>query len=244
MLAGQHHVVGGGEGRAQEQRAGDDEAPEGHVVAEEVELPEGQALGAGVEGRGQVRREAVGGEAAVEVGLDLLGRQGAEGELPPHAPGHEVQGAPLEGGVGGVDVGLAPYHDLESMVPAELAAEVEDVKAAIIAGDIATSPSGEPPAEPEPTTDLGTEDNPLIWAFVPSGEMERVAAGAESVADMIFEETGLVVETFVATEYAGVIEAMCSDPPKAHMGSLATYAYILAVSSNFKVSPLNSPTHS
>ena len=76
--------------------------------------------------------------------------------------------------------------------------------------------------------ELGTEENPIIWAFVPSGETERVAAGAEDVADLIFEETGLYVDTFVATEYAGVIEAMCADPPKAHIGSLATFAYILA----------------
>jgi phosphonate transport system substrate-binding protein len=75
---------------------------------------------------------------------------------------------------------------------------------------------------------LGTEKNPLIWSFVPSGEMERVAAGAESVADLIEAETGLVIDTNVATEYAGVIEAMCSDPVEAHMGSLATFAYILA----------------
>jgi len=76
--------------------------------------------------------------------------------------------------------------------------------------------------------ELGTEENPIIWAFVPSGEMERVAAGAESVADLLHEETGLYFETTVATEYAGVIEAMCSDPPEAHMGSLATFAYVLA----------------
>lgn len=75
---------------------------------------------------------------------------------------------------------------------------------------------------------LGTEKNPLIWSFVPSGEMERVAGGAGSVADLIEAETGLVVETNVATEYAGVIEAMCSDPVEAHMGSLATFAYVLA----------------
>ena len=80
------------------------------------------------------------------------------------------------------------------------------------------------PKEPE----LGTEENPIIWAFVPSGEMERVAAGAQSVADLLHEETGLYFETTVATEYAGVIEAMCSDPPEAHMGSLATFAYVLA----------------
>jgi len=76
--------------------------------------------------------------------------------------------------------------------------------------------------------ELGTEDNPIIWSFVPSGEMERVAAGAESVADLINKETGLVIQTNVATEYAGVVEAMCSDPPETHMASLATFAYVLA----------------
>jgi len=75
---------------------------------------------------------------------------------------------------------------------------------------------------------LGTEKNPIIWAVVPSGETERVVTGFEEVATMIFDETGLVVQPLVATEYAGVIEAMCSDPPKAHMSSLATFSYILA----------------
>jgi phosphonate transport system substrate-binding protein len=72
------------------------------------------------------------------------------------------------------------------------------------------------------------EDNPLVWSFVPSGEMERVAAGGQAVADLIEAETGLFIETNVATEYAGVIEAMCSDPVEAHMGSLATFAYVMA----------------
>jgi phosphonate transport system substrate-binding protein len=76
--------------------------------------------------------------------------------------------------------------------------------------------------------DLGTEGNPLVWSFVPSGEMEQVAAGADSVAAIIEEETGLIIDTNVATEYAGVIEAMCSDPPEAQIGSLATFAYVLA----------------
>jgi phosphonate transport system substrate-binding protein len=93
-----------------------------------------------------------------------------------------------------------------------------------------TEPPPAPTEPPPPPPELGTEENPLIWAFVPSGEMERVSAGAEAVADLIFEATGLVVNTFVATEYAGVIEAMCSDPPKAHIASLATFAYLLASS--------------
>lgn len=80
------------------------------------------------------------------------------------------------------------------------------------------------PAEPE----LGTEENPIVWAVVPSGETERVVTGFEQVAALVQEETGLYIEPLVATEYAGVIEAMCSDPPQAQMGSLATFAYILA----------------
>ena len=76
--------------------------------------------------------------------------------------------------------------------------------------------------------EIGTEENPIIWSFVPSGEMERVASGAQSVADLLHDETGLYFATNVATEYAGVIEALSSDPPEAQMASLATFAYVLA----------------
>lgn len=76
--------------------------------------------------------------------------------------------------------------------------------------------------------ELGTEENPIVWSFVPSGEMERVSAGAEEVADLLHAETGYYFSTNVATEYVGVVEAMSSDPPKAHMASLATFAYIMA----------------
>src|SRR3990170_4961665 len=78
------------------------------------------------------------------------------------------------------------------------------------------------------TPELGTEENPIQWVFVPSGELERVTAGAQSVADLIFSETGLVIETFVATDYTAAIEAMCADPAQAQIGSLATFAYITA----------------
>ena len=75
---------------------------------------------------------------------------------------------------------------------------------------------------------IGTEENPILFAAVPSGETERVLSGFEDMADLIFESTGLVVEPFVATSYAGVIEAMCQDEPKAHMAALATFSYVLA----------------
>jgi len=76
--------------------------------------------------------------------------------------------------------------------------------------------------------ELGSEENPIIWSFVPSGEMERVAGGAQAVADLLHDETGYTFDTNVATEYAGVIEALASDPPEAHMASLATFAYVMA----------------
>ncbi len=118
-------------------------------------------------------------------------------------------------------VGVGPLHDFEDKVPDNIKADVEQIQKDIMTGALWTGWGEEPVA-------LGTEDNPIIWSFVPSGEMERVAAGAEAVADLIYEETGLVIETNVATEYAGVIEALCADPPKAHMASLATFAYVLA----------------
>ena len=79
---------------------------------------------------------------------------------------------------------------------------------------------------PEPP--LGSEENPIVWVFVPSGETERVTTGAETVAAMLQEETGLYFKILVATEYAGAVEAMCADPAEAQMASLATFAYVMA----------------
>ncbi|MEA3310069.1 MAG: phosphate/phosphite/phosphonate ABC transporter substrate-binding protein [Chloroflexota bacterium] len=90
----------------------------------------------------------------------------------------------------------------------------------VVVSMLLTACGGEP--------ELGTEENPIVWSFVPSGEMERVAGGAEEVANLLHAETGLFFETNVATEYAGVIEAMCAEPAEAHMASLATFSYVLA----------------
>jgi len=75
---------------------------------------------------------------------------------------------------------------------------------------------------------IGTEENPILWVFVPSREGEEITAAAEGVADLLHEQTGLYFQTFVATDYTAAIEALCSDPVKAHMGSLATFALITA----------------
>ena len=75
---------------------------------------------------------------------------------------------------------------------------------------------------------LGTEENPIVWALVPSGETQQIVAGADQFARMLEEETGYAIETVVATDYAGVIEALASDPPEAHMAALNTFGAILA----------------
>ena len=51
---------------------------------------------------------------------------------------------------------------------------------------------------------LGSEKNPIIWAYVPSGDTTKVSAGAQSVADLLHAKTGLFFKTFVATDYVGV----------------------------------------
>lgn len=73
---------------------------------------------------------------------------------------------------------------------------------------------------------LGTKDNPIILAFVPSGDTPEIIESAEEIAALLSEKTGYVIEGSVATSYAAVIEAMGTG--KAHMGTLATFAYILA----------------
>ena len=75
---------------------------------------------------------------------------------------------------------------------------------------------------------IGTEENPIQWVFVPSREGDEVTTAAEGVADLLHEKTGLYFQTFVATDYTAAIEALCSDPAKAQMGSLATFALITA----------------
>lgn len=74
--------------------------------------------------------------------------------------------------------------------------------------------------------ELGTEDNPIILSFVPSGDTPDIIESADEIAALLSEKTGYVIEGNVATSYTAVIEAMGTD--KAHMGTLATFAYILA----------------
>jgi len=73
---------------------------------------------------------------------------------------------------------------------------------------------------------LGTEDNPIVMAFVPSLDSQEVLASGDAIATMLQEETGLVVKPNVGTDFAAVREAMGAG--QAHIGWLNTFNYVLA----------------
>lgn len=89
-------------------------------------------------------------------------------------------------------------------------------------------PTEEPMEEEEPAeeTDLGTEDNPIVMSFVPSGDTQDIIVSGDEIAEMISERTGLVIEANVGTDFAAVREAMGAE--QAHIGWLNTFNYILA----------------
>jgi phosphonate transport system substrate-binding protein len=74
--------------------------------------------------------------------------------------------------------------------------------------------------------ELGTEENPIIMSFVPSGDTQEIVASGNELAEMITEKTGLVVEANVGTDFAAVREAMGAG--QAHIGWLNTFNYVLA----------------
>lgn len=75
-------------------------------------------------------------------------------------------------------------------------------------------------------SNVGTEENPLIWALVPSQDTDAVLAGAEEIAAYVEEQTGYVIEAVVTTDFTAAVEAMCSG--EAHIGALNTFNYIVA----------------
>jgi phosphonate transport system substrate-binding protein len=55
---------------------------------------------------------------------------------------------------------------------------------------------------------LGSPENPLIMAFVPSTEAERVLASGDELAALLTERTGLQFETMMATSYEAVVASL------------------------------------
>lgn len=83
----------------------------------------------------------------------------------------------------------------------------------------------EEPTE-EMMAELGTADHPIVWVLTPSQDTQAVLSGAEAITAYIEEQTGLVIEAFVATDYTAQVEAICSG--EAQMAALNTFGYIRA----------------
>ena len=73
---------------------------------------------------------------------------------------------------------------------------------------------------------VGSADKPIVWALVPSQDVDAVLTGAEEIAAHIEEETGLIVEPVVTTDFTAAVEAMCNG--EAQMGALNTFKYVVA----------------
>lgn len=73
---------------------------------------------------------------------------------------------------------------------------------------------------------LGTENNPIVMSFVPSGDTQDIMASGDQIAEAVSEATGLTIQSNVGTDFAAVREAMGAG--KAHIGWLNTFNYVLA----------------
>ncbi len=74
--------------------------------------------------------------------------------------------------------------------------------------------------------DLGSEENPIVMSFVPSGDTQDIIASGDTLATMLTEQTGFTVQSNVGTDFSSVREAMCAG--QAHIGWLNTFNYVLA----------------
>jgi phosphonate transport system substrate-binding protein len=75
------------------------------------------------------------------------------------------------------------------------------------------------------TPKLGTEKNPIVMFFVPSGDTQEIIASGDQLAEMLTEKTGYTIKAEVGTDFAAAREAMGAG--KAHVGWLNTFNYVL-----------------
>lgn len=74
--------------------------------------------------------------------------------------------------------------------------------------------------------ELGSEGNPIVMSFVPSGDTQEIMASGDAIAEAVAEATGLTIQPNVGTDFAAVREAMGAG--QAHIGWLNTFNYVLA----------------
>ncbi len=97
------------------------------------------------------------------------------------------------------------------------------------AGSATTAAPPAPATAGTPAIDptLGTADNPLVMAFVPSTEAEKVMDSGDELTLMLSQRTGLEFKkAFVATSYEAMVSAMGVN--KVHVAWLPPMAYLFA----------------
>jgi phosphonate transport system substrate-binding protein len=72
----------------------------------------------------------------------------------------------------------------------------------------------------------GSADNPIVLAFVPSGDTGKITKAGTQIADCLAQMTGLSYKIEVGTSFAASIEAMGAQ--KAQVGFLNTFSVLLA----------------
>lgn len=73
---------------------------------------------------------------------------------------------------------------------------------------------------------LGSPENPIVIAFVPSGDTGKITKAGQGIADCLNKMTGLSFKIEVGTSMAASIEAMGAE--KAQVGFLNTFSALLA----------------
>jgi glucose/mannose transport system substrate-binding protein len=131
-------------------------------------------------------------------------------------------------------VGLAPFHDLDSMVPAELKSELDQVKADLIAGKLSAVP-GQAPAPAEPAMPALTGDLEIFSWWTAGGEADGLNAMFE-----IFKQQYPDVNIVNATVAGGAgsnakavlaTRMQAGDPPdsfQVHAGHELTDSWVVA----------------
>jgi len=123
---------------------------------------------------------------------------------------------------GGVAVG--PFHDYEDQVPDSIKADLEEIKAGIIADTMGT---GWPPPTPPAAGELGSAEKPIKVLFVPSVDVGVIVSGGEIMSEALEKATGMKFEVSVPTSYAATIEAMCASPEDT-IGFIPALGYVIA----------------
>lgn len=97
------------------------------------------------------------------------------------------------------------------------------ISAACAPGPAAPAPAAQPTVQRDR---LGSINRPIVVAFVPSQETQKVLSSGDKIASALSSATGLKFKAQVPISYAATIEAMCS--AKVDVAFLAPLSYVLA----------------